>query len=104
MGLLIFCLIIIIIFFPSIGYFIFGPFAGKTPIKTKKRFKDIWGNRRTETIYHDTGKRVDTVNRDGFWGGRVKETYVTKRCFKCNSDVNIDSDGFYRCTCGKKFR
>ena len=96
-------IIIIIIVLVVIG----SLFSEGSPTKTTRRYKDFWGNWRTETKYHDTGKRVKTMTRKGFWGDRVTNTYVDKplkTCFRCKTSVSADSDGFYCCSCGKTFR
>ena len=80
------------------------PRLSRRPSKRDRRFTNFWGQRRRQINYYDTGKQVDQVHRTTWRGERIKDTYVTKTCYRCGRTVTEVRNGVYRCSCGNRFR
>jgi hypothetical protein len=76
----------------------------RRPSKRDHRYTNMFGQRRRRIKYYDTGKQVDQVYRTNWRGQRVKDTYVTKTCYRCGKTVTNVKNGVYQCTCGNRFR
>jgi hypothetical protein len=82
--------------------------APSNPSKTVTYSKSVFGGRKKNVKYHDTGKEVQQVTDTTWTGNKRKRTYVVQRgnryqvCRICGSSV-ASSNGSYYCGCGNRW-
>lgn len=81
--------------------------APSTPSKTVTYSTSIFGDRKKNITYHDTGKQIQQVTDTTWAGNERKRTFVVQpgvcyqKCRRCGSTI-ASSNGSYYCGCGHR--